>query len=153
MNPRREGIDGAQGVVASLMDITVVVVIIIIIIVVVVIFYYFKCKRNPCQHGLVKSKYTITNLVSYLDYISPLLVVFSQRPVDAIFCDLSSSIDFVPHTFLLVKLSAWGLSDSYVGCVVGVTGRYYVRIHGMYSTPREVLSGIPQGTVLGACVF
>jgi hypothetical protein len=90
-------------------------------------------------------------LVSYLDYISPL--VFSQRPVDAIYFDLSSSIDFVPHTFLLLKPSAWGLSDSYVGCVVGVTGRYYVRINGMYSTPSEVLSDIPQGTVLGACVI
>jgi hypothetical protein len=102
MNPRREEIDGARGVVASLMDIMVVVIIII------VIFYYFKCKRNPCQHGLVISRYTITNLVSYLDYISPL--VFSQRQVDAIYFDLSSSIDFVPHTFLLLKLSACGLS-------------------------------------------
>jgi hypothetical protein len=99
----------------------------------------------------VKSRYTITNLVSYLDYIAPL--VFSQCPVDAIYFDLSSSIGHVPDTFLLLKLSACGLSNSYIGFVVGVTGRYYVRIHGMYSTRREVLSGIPPGTVLGAGVI
>lgn len=143
MNPRREEIDGAQGVVASLMDIMAIVFIIIIIVVVIV--YYFKCKRNPCQHGLVKSKYTISNLGSYLDHISPL--VFLHHPVDAIYFDVSSSIDLVPHTCLLLKLSARWLSDSYVGCVVGVTGRYsrYVL------EPREVLSCISQGTVLGAC--
>jgi hypothetical protein len=72
----REEIDGAQGVVASLMDIMVIITIIIIRIIIVI--FYFKCKRNPCQHGLVKSKYTITSLVSYLDYISPL--VFFTTP-------------------------------------------------------------------------
>ena len=81
MNPRREEIDGAQGVVASLMDIMVIiiVIIIIIIVVVVVIVYYFKCKRNPCQHGLVKSNYTISNLVSYLDHISPLVFFYNTQ--------------------------------------------------------------------------
>jgi len=148
MNPRREEIDGAQGVVASLMDIMVIIFIIIIIFVVVVIVCYFKCKRNPCQHGLVKSKCTISSLVSYLYHISP-LVFFLQRPVDDIYFDVSSSIDLVPHTCLLLKLSPRGLSDSYVGCVVDVTLRYsrYVL------EPREVLSCIFQGTVLGACVI
>jgi len=85
MNPRREEIDGAQGVVASLMDIMVIIIVIIIIIiiiiivVVVVIVYYFKCKRNPCQHGLVKSNYTISNLVSYLDHISPLVFFYNTQ--------------------------------------------------------------------------
>jgi hypothetical protein len=73
-------------------------------IIIIIIILYLKCKRNPCQHGLVKSKYTISNLVSYLDHISPL--VFLKRPVDAIYFDLSSSIALVPHTFLSLKLSA-----------------------------------------------
>jgi hypothetical protein len=67
MNQRREKIDGARDFVASLTDIMVIIKVVIIF------FYYFKCKRNPCQHGLVKSKYTVTNFVSYLDFISPLV--------------------------------------------------------------------------------
>jgi hypothetical protein len=38
--------------------------------------YYFTSKLNPNQHGFVKMKSTTTNLVAYLDFISPL--VFSQ---------------------------------------------------------------------------
>jgi hypothetical protein len=71
MNQRRVEIDDAESAVASLMDIMVIIIII------TTISYYFKRKRNPCQHGLVKSNYTVSSLVSYLDYISSL--VCSQR--------------------------------------------------------------------------
>jgi hypothetical protein len=48
-----------------------------------------------------KSKNTITNLVTYLDFIAQL--VGSKGPPDA-----GSTFDFVPH-----KLSAFGLSGGY----------------------------------------
>jgi hypothetical protein len=76
------------------------------------ISHYLKFKLNPCQHGFTKSKSTVTNLVSYLESISPL--VTSQGRADAIYFDLSSAFDLVPHTPLLHKLSIFGLSDDYV---------------------------------------
>jgi hypothetical protein len=65
--------------------------------------HYLKSKLNPCQHGFTKYKSTITNLVTYLDFITPL--VSSRGQVDAIYFDLSSAFDLVPHTLLLQKLS------------------------------------------------
>jgi hypothetical protein len=35
--------------------------------------HYLKPKLNSCQHGFTKSKSTITNLVTYLDFITPLV--------------------------------------------------------------------------------
>jgi hypothetical protein len=76
------------------------------------ISHYLKFTLNPCQHSFTKSKSTVTNLVSYLESISPL--VTSQGQTDAIYFDLSSAFDLVPHTPLLQKLSTFGLSDDYI---------------------------------------
>jgi hypothetical protein len=55
---------------------------------------------------------TITNLVTYIDFISPLFSYQSQ--VDSSYFYFSSAFDFVPRSILLYKLRAYGLSDSYV---------------------------------------
>jgi hypothetical protein len=71
--------------------------------------HYVKFKLNPCQHGFSKSKFTVTNLVTYLDIIVPLAGF--QRQADYINFDLSSEHNAVTHTLLLHKLTAFGLSD------------------------------------------
>jgi hypothetical protein len=44
---------------------------------------------GPYQHGFSKSKSTTTNLVTFVDFISPL--VGSQRQADATYFDLSNA--------------------------------------------------------------
>jgi hypothetical protein len=73
--------------------------------------HYLKSKSSPHQHGFSKTRSTSTNLVTYVDFISP--VVDSQRQADAIYFDLSDAFDLVSHS-LLHKLSASGLSGGYV---------------------------------------
>jgi hypothetical protein len=73
--------------------------------------HYFTSKLNPNQHSFVKMKST-TNLVTYLDLISPL--VSFQHQVDSIYFDFSSAFDFLPHFILLYKFCVYGLSESYV---------------------------------------
>jgi hypothetical protein len=73
---------------------------------------YFTSKLNPNQHGFVKMKSTTTNLVTYLDFISP--SVSSKHQVDSVYFDFSSAFDFVPHSIFLHKLYVYGLSDSHV---------------------------------------
>jgi hypothetical protein len=105
------------------------------------ISHYLKFKLNPCQHGFTKSKSTITNLVSYLETISPL--VTSQGQADAICFDLSSAFDLVPHTPLLHKLSTFGISDGYVNWFSSyLTNRKsQVRIFKTLSLPFVLPSG------------
>jgi hypothetical protein len=115
--------------------------------------HYLKFKLNPCQHGFTKSKSTTTNLVTYLAFITPL--VGSQRQADAVYFDLTSAFDLVPHTLHLHKLSALGLSGGYVNWFRSyLTNRQsQVRIGGIISSPFEVLSGVPQRSVLGPLLF
>jgi hypothetical protein len=94
-----------------------------------------------------------SNLVPYLDHISTLAC--SQRQVDAICFDLSSAFDFVSHTLLLQRLRTHGLSDSYnIWLHSYITKRYsVVRIHGIYSIPFEVISGVLQGSSVWPLLF
>jgi hypothetical protein len=113
--------------------------------------HYLKSKLNPYQHGFTKSKSTITNLVTYLDFITPL--VSYQGQADAIYFDLSSAFDLVPHTLLLQKVSAFGLTGGCVNwfCSYLTNRQSQVRVSGILSSPFVVLFGVPQGLFWGLC--
>jgi hypothetical protein len=63
----------------------------------------------PVNVAFQKTKSTTTNLITYLNFISP--PVSSQRQVDSV---LRSASDIVSHPILLHKLCAFGPSDRYV---------------------------------------
>ena len=69
--------------------------------------------------------------------------------------DFSRAFDTVPHERLLGKLASYGISgplNSWIRAFL--TGRTMsVTIDGVTSDPAEVLSGVPQGTVLGPLLF
>jgi hypothetical protein len=52
-------------------------------------------KFNSNQHGFTRTKSTVTNLVMFLDFLTP--VVHGQRQVDAVYFDLSNASDIIPH--------------------------------------------------------
>ena len=87
---------------------------------------------------------TTTNLVTHIDFISPLIC--SQRQVDSVYFYFSSAFDFVPHSSLLYKLCAYGHSDSYVNWFrIYLIDRYSLaQILGAFSSPFAVSSGVPQ---------
>jgi hypothetical protein len=70
----------------------------------------------------------------YLDYTSRL--VCPQCQIDSVCCDLSSAFDLVPHTVLLHKHCAYGLSEADVTWLCSyLTVHYFVVwIHNIYST-------------------
>jgi hypothetical protein len=55
------------------------------------ISHYLKSKINLYQHGFSKTKSASTDLVTFVDFITPL--VCSQRQFDAIYFDLSNAFD------------------------------------------------------------
>jgi hypothetical protein len=68
-------------------------------------------KFNPNQHGFTRIKSTVTNLVTFLDCLTP--VFRGQRQADAIYFDLSNAFDLL-HNMLLHELGSFGFSDAYV---------------------------------------
>ena len=73
---------------------------------------------------------------------------------DAISLDFSRAFDVVPHNRLLLKMNYYGIREILPWIKCFLTGRKQtVIIDGMKSKLVEVISGVPQGTVLTSLLF
>jgi hypothetical protein len=81
--------------------------------------------------------------------------VCSQRQADVICFDLSNAFDLIAHSMLLHKLRVFGLSGGYVKwfCNYLSNRKFHIRVSGILSSPSAVLSGVPQGSVIGSLLF
>ena len=69
--------------------------------------------------------------------------------------DLSKAFDCIPYDLLIAKLRAYGFDDNAVVLTYSyLKGRKQcVQINNKYSSFQEVISGVPQGLVLGPILF
>ena len=108
---------------------------------------------HDAQHGFRKRRSTETQLIQTIHDIATNMDVGDQT--DVILLDFSKAFDKVPHKRLLLKLHQLGIRGNTLNWIESFLKDRTQRVVLENSTSESapVLSGVPQGTVLGPLLF